>query len=234
MPVWYEALARYAFPTRFVPVSPELARLIAEHDVEKIAASPLTAETIAELKKVLSHIPGNCFVSVDTCAPTDTERYAGKRGATYSAKSTFFNLIASEKVRAAAAAGKVRNICIRPFRRMSWPREFRLFICDGKLSAMSQYHLVRHFRRLEGYRDKYWEMASDFVDKIAAELPAGNIVADIYFTSGWDILLIDFNDWGAPTDPLMLLTWKRDWENPAGICLMAPPYQLKGDVNVSF
>ncbi|MCQ2377590.1 MAG: cell division cycle 123 family protein [Victivallaceae bacterium] len=234
MPVWYEALSEYAFPTRFVPVPEELARLIASGDAEAVAASPLADAMISELKKVLAGVPGNCFASIDGCAPTDTERYAGKRGATYSAKSTFFNLASSAKVRAAAAAGAMKNICIRPFRRMSWPREFRLFIRDGKLSAMSQYHLVRHFRRLEGYRDRYWQMAADFAEMISDRLPAGNIVADIYFTSGWEILLIDFNVWGPPTDPLMLLDWDRDWSEPAGICLMAEPYRLQGDVNVSF
>ena len=234
MPVWYESLSEYAFPTHFVPVPEELAKLVASGNAEAVAASPRAGEMISELKKVLAHVPGNCFASIDVCAPTDTERYAGKRGATYSAKSTFFNLVSSAKVRAAAAAGEMKNICIRPFRRMSWPREFRLFIRDGKLSAMSQYHLVRHFRRLDGYRGKFWDAASDFVAEIAEKLPPGNITADIYFTSDWKILLIDFNAWGAPTDPLMLIDWDRDWEIPAGLCLMEEPYQLKGDVSVSF
>ena len=234
MPNWYAVLAKEAFPTHFIPVDPFFIKMIATGSVDDVMASSEAAGMIAELKKVLANVPGNCFASVDTCAPTDTVRYADKRGATYSAQSTLRNLISSEKVRSAAAAGLVENICIRPFRNMTWPREFRLFIREGELSAMSQYHLVRHFRRLEGIRDELWKKASRFVERIAENLPPGNIVADIYFTARGDILLIDFNVWGPPTDPLMLLDWDRDWSVPAGICLMAPPVKLRGDVNVSF
>ncbi len=234
MPEWYAVLGEYAFPTRFVPVDPDLAKLIGTGDMEAILQNTLSYSMIAELKKVLEKVPGNCFACVDTCAPTDTERYAGKRGATYSAQSTFANLASSEKVREAARNGLVKNFCIRPFRRMTWPREFRLFIVDGELHAMSQYHLVRHYRRLEGVRTKYWQMAEKFVKKIADRLPDGKIVMDIYITSGNEILIIDFNLWGAPTDPLMLKTWDQDWNRTFGILLMAPPVQLNGDVNVSF
>ncbi len=234
MPEWYATLGEYAFPTHFIPVDPDLAKLIGTGDMEAIMQNTLSYTMIAELKKVLSDVPGNCFASVDTCAPTDTERYAGKRGATYSAQSTFFNLASSEKVRAAAQAGLVENICIRPFRRMTWPREFRLFLIDGKLMAMSQYHLDRHYRRLEGVRDKYWQMAEKFVQEIAGKLPKEKLVMDIYITSGNEILIVDFNAWGEPTDPLMLRSWDRDWSKVAGIVLMAPPLQLNGDVNVSF
>ncbi len=234
MPVWYAVLGEYAFPTHFVPVDPDLAKLIGTGDMEAILQNTLSYSMIAELKKVLEKVPGNCFACVDTCAPTDTERYEGKRGATYSAQSTFANLASSEKVREAAREGLVKNFCIRPFRRMTWPREFRLFIIDGELHAMSQYHLNRHYRRLEGVRGKYWQMAEKFVNKIAEKLPSGKIVMDIYITSGNEILIIDFNAWGAPTDPLMLKTWDQDWNRTFGILLMAPPVQLNGDVNVSF
>jgi hypothetical protein len=57
---------------------------------------------------------------------------------------------------------------------------------------------------------------------------------DIYFTSAEEIMIIDLNPWGAPTEPLMLDTWERDWNEPTGIVLMPPPIQISGDVNISF
>lgn len=117
---------------------------------------------------------------------------------------------------------------------MNRTREFRLFIRDGKLNAMSQYHLIRHFRRLEGVRNSFWEQAADFVDRIAWLLPLKTLVMDIYFTSSGKILIIDLNPWGEPTDPLLLQSWERDWSVPAGIVLMDPPTRIYGDVNVSF
>ena len=60
------------------------------------------------------------------------------------------------------------------------------------------------------------------------------LVMDIYFTASGDILIIDLNPWGEPTDPLMLRSWDRDWSKPAGIVLMDPPTRISGDVNISF
>ena len=234
MPVWYAKLSQYAFPTRFVPVSQEAAALMSRGNAgENLRLLPIS-ELVARLDNELDYIPGNCFASVDTCAPTDTDRYYNKRGATYSAKSTFRNLAASEKVRQAAEAGLVKNICLRPYRRMSRAREFRLFIVDGVLKAMSQYHLLRHFRRLEGVKQRFWTKAVNFVEMISPELPKGNLVMDVYFTSSGKIMIVDFNTWGAPTDPLMLMKWDRDWSEEIGIVLMAPPMKLTGNVNISF
>ena len=99
---------------------------------------------------------------------------------------------------------------------------------------MSQYYLIRHFRRLEGIKEKLWEKAEKFVEEIIWHLPVKTLVMDIYFTSAEEIMIIDLNPWGAPTEPLMLDTWERDWNEPTGIVLMPPPIQISGDVNISF
>jgi hypothetical protein len=113
-------------------------------------------------------------------------------------------------------------------------REFRLFIQNGKLVAMSQYHLIRHFHRLEKLKDHFWQKSKEFVEENAWRLPLENIVVDIYFTADDRILVIDLNPWGEPTDPLMLRSWNRDWSDEAGLITMAPPVKLRGDVDVSF
>jgi hypothetical protein len=117
---------------------------------------------------------------------------------------------------------------------MSQPREFRLFIKDGHLKALSQYWLVRHFRRLEGRKKDFWEKAVKLVEKISWLLPSSTIVMDVYFTSAGEILILDFNPWGDPTNPLMLKTWDQDWNETPGIRLIPPPEKVGGDINVSF
>ncbi|MEI3001128.1 MAG: hypothetical protein V8T86_09565, partial [Victivallis sp.] len=112
------------------------------------------ASILEDLRQPLGAIPGNAFACVDCCAPTDTERFELKRGAVFSPESTWKYLALSGKVRQAAAEGKAEYICLRPFRGMKWTRRIRLFHPrHGKLNAMSQYHLIRHFRRLEGVRN---------------------------------------------------------------------------------
>jgi len=227
---WYQELADHTFPTSFVKLNTEELKALANGDSEGDVAD----EIQQRLKLPMSSFPGNCFVYTDTVAPTDTERFEGKRGAVYSPESAWRFLTESLKVKTAAANGEIEHICVRPFRRMTKPREFRLFIKQGKLKAMSQYWLIRHYRRLEGRKDFYWQEAHDLIEKISWLLPHPDIVMDIYFTSDNQILIIDFNPWGEPTSPLILRTWDREWGKETGIKLIEPPVSVGGDVNVSF
>jgi len=231
IPSWYPSLAAHTFPSIFVPLRPEeVAALRNGHPDGEEAR-----HVIARLEAPMRAFPGNCFVSTDLVAPTDTERFAGKRGAVHSAASAWRYLAASPKVRAAAAAGQVGHICIRPFRRMNRTREFRLFLYDGKLRGMSQYWLIRHYRRLEGRKDALWKGAIQFIDEVSWLLPHPTVVMDIYFTAENRVLIIDLNPWGPPTDPLLLRTWERDWEaTDIGLKLIPPPVSVSGELNVSF
>ena len=229
-PVWYPVLADHTFLTTFVKLHDSEINALADGETEGLNV----ADVIKRMRLPMNSIPGNCFVSVDTVSPTDTERFRDKRGAVFSPESAWKFLAKSQKVRDAAAAGLVEYVYIRPFRRMNQTREFRLFIYNGKLSAMSQYWLIRHFRRLEGIKKNLWKKGESFFEKIAWALPEKNLVMDIYLTSDGDILIIDINPWGKPTDPLLLRTWERNWDQETGIVLMPPPWKISGDVNVSF
>ena len=234
IPEWYPALAAHTFLTTFVRLRSEAQLLLAGKIADDRAVEQISERIIDDLRGPLAKINGPCFISVDTCAPTDTERFAKKGGAVFSAESVLRILRESKKVREAAQAGLVENICIRHYRNMTAAREFRLFIHNGELNAMSQYHLIRHFRRLEGVKERYWEAAQELIEEISWRLPVKNLVMDIYFTHSGKILILDLNPWGEPTSPLLLNSWSRDWENKAGIVLIPPPKTVKGSVNVSF
>ena len=107
-PVWYPVLAGYTFLTSFVKLRKEaLAALVAGENYDDYEdddeVNPAVEGIIEELRKPMAAIPGNCFVSVDSCAPTDTERFLNKRGAVYSPESAWKYLTLSDKVRRAAA-----------------------------------------------------------------------------------------------------------------------------------
>lgn len=231
LPNWYPRLAVHSFPTVFVMLQPEEIAVLKEGEKRGAAVKGL----LPRLETAMSTFLYTRFVSVDLVAPTDTERFRLKRGAVRSARSAWNILAESEKVRQSAARGEVSCICIRPFRRMDVTREFRLFVRNGELKGMSQYWLIRHFARLEKRRKRYWELADSFVKANAWSLPMKDLVLDIYFTSAEEILVLDLNPWGDPTDPLMLNHWDRDWENLPGECrIVPPPHRLTGDINVSF
>ncbi len=220
-------------PALFVPVREDELKALAEGIAEGGRVQP----AIDRIAWAMKHLPGGRrFVSTDFCAPTDSPRYlSSKRGAVVSAKSAWASLAQSGKVRSLAAKGLVSEICVRHFRVFDIPREFRLFIHDGKAYAMSQRFLVRHFRRLVGRSELYWGLAQRFVLDHASDFPAKDIVADIYITSAKKIILIDLNPWGPATDPLMLKSWDiPDFSKPRGYLIVPPPRTLSGDVNVSF
>ncbi len=229
-PVWYPSLANYTFPTTFVKLQPEEIKELAEGNDK----GDTVKQVIDRLQMPMRNISGNKFVFTDLAAPTDTSRFAGKRGAVYSPRSAWRFLAESEKIRAAAKSGKVEFICIRPFRRITRMREFRLFIYEGELSAMSQYWLTRHYHRLERNKDGFWKKAGKFVKEISWALPVKTLVIDIYFTADNDILIIDLNPWGEPTDSLLLHGWDQDWAEGPGMKTIPPPYKISGEVNVSF
>jgi hypothetical protein len=236
MPSWYPYLASHAFPTAFVRLRPEAVALLAASDEER-ARMPraISKQVVEDLRQPMSKIPGNCFTSTDMCSPTDTERFLGKRGAVYSPESAWRFLCQSQKVRLAAAAGQVNFICLRPFRRITRAREFRLFIRSGVLAAMSQYWLVRHFPLLDKRGKHYWKMAQKLVNDVVWQLPVSDFVMDIYVTGDEDILIVDLNPWGPPTDPLLLRDWDRDdWMDRPGLKVMLPPTKISGNVHVSF
>lgn len=238
VPEWYAALAPFTWNTKFVKLRDDAIEALKigmnEEQAKEFLYSSVGKSIMNDLAEPMGEIPGNAFAFVDTCAPTDTERFANKGGAVYSPRSALFYLLQSQKVAAAARNNMVGYICLRPFRKITRAREFRLFIYEGKLSAMSQYNLIRHFRRLEGVKERYWQNAVKFVESVVWRLPIKTLVMDIYITGGKDILVVDLNPWGNDTDPLLLRTWERDWSKTAGIQLMQAPTALSGDVKVSF
>lgn len=231
LPTWYAKLAAFSLPTSFVSLHPDEIEALAEGK-----KADEVKDAVKRLHAVARLFPYNRFYSVDIAAPTDTERFKNKRGAVRSAESAWNILASSEKVRQAAKDGLVSAICIRPFRRMDISREFRLFIKDGKLFAMSQYWLVKHFPKMEKSKESSWKKAALFVEKNAWALPIKDVAMDVYFTSSGKILITDLNPLGFPTDPLMFNDWENfDWQGEAaGIRIVPPPHTLSGDVSVSF
>ncbi len=230
IPNWYPRFSSHSLPTSFVALNPAEIRALIAADQDSAAAKGV----IERLHLVMRNFSYNRFVSVDLAAPTDTPRFQSKRGAVRSAESAWRILTHSTKVKNSALRGEVTAITIRPFRRMEPAREFRLFIKDGKLKAMSQYWLTRHFARLQGTQEEFWAKAYDFVERNGWALPVKDIVIDVYFTSSGKILVMDLNPFGSPTDPLMLNTWDQDWTVFHGIKIVPPPCVIKGEVNVSF
>lgn len=230
MSQWYPKLSHVSFPTLFLVLTGDELQAMRNKETD----SRIVQGLLSRLEYCMQSFPGNRFVSVDTVSPTDTERFENKRGAVHSAESAWKYLLQSEKVSAALERGEVTSLCVRPFRNMQMAREFRLFVKDGILVGMSQYYLVRHFRRLAGRVEKYWEDAQKFVEQIRNDLPSQTLCVDIYFKSSGEIWIVDLNQWGGTTDPLMYNTWDRNWEEDQCCMIVPPPRSVSGDIQIRF
>ena len=213
---WYSTLADYTFPTTFVQLKEASLDMI----VNRVTEGSEVEAVITRIQNAQSAFPGRTFVFADTTAPTDTDRFLIKKGAVHSAASAWKNLVDSEKIRSAAKNREFECICVRPFRNLTYPREFRLFIYGGKLKLISQYWQTRHYERIVEKKELYWQKAKEFVEEISWLLPEQTIVLDIYFTSKDHIILLDFNAWGEPTKPLLAESWNIDWTKEYGIRIL--------------
>lgn len=226
---WYDSFAEHTFPTVFVRLTAAEKDAMIRQDRDAAATAPL----VERLAKAMNSLPGSSFVGADVCAPTDSPLFRPGRG-TSSAGTAWQILAGSAKVRQAFQDGRTERLTVRPFRRMDRIREFRLFFSGRQLAGMSQYHLDRHVTRLDRRQVEIWDRAERFAAVVQPFLPADSMVMDVYLTSKAHFLIVDFNAWGAPTDPLLFRTWERDWSEVAGFRLIPPPVLMKGDVSVSF
>ena len=226
---WYSRLGEYSFPTVFIALGTEDIQALLDGNSRAPAARPL----LERLRHAIRSVPWSAFVGTDVCAPNDSPSYKYADGV-FTVKGAWRLLSTSEKVRRALSEGKADRLIVRPNRRLNRRREFRMFFKDGQLKAVSQYNLDRHFVSLEERREEIWQRAQEFAAKVGPRLPVPTVVVDVYLTAGRQFMIIDLNSWGAPTDPKLLKSWERDWNEVAGLRLIPKPVKLKGDVKVSF
>lgn len=226
---WYTSLGEWSFPTVFVRLEGAERDALAAGQV----AAPAAKAVAGRLERAMAALPHWAFVGADVCAPCDSPLFRPGKGLT-SGRVAWQWLASSPKVQAACRDKHTERLTVRAFRRMDKTREFRMFIHDGRLAAMSQYCLERHFARLDKRVDEIWQKGLQFAALIHPALPAATLVADVYLTSEGSLMLVDLNPWGPPTSPLLLRTWERDWQQTVGLKLIPEPVTMKGDVSVSF
>ena len=226
---WYVQLGELSFPTVFLDLSGDERHALIQQDDQ----APATKQLSGRIQQAIKSVFGTGFVGLDVCAPTDSPRYRPGKWVTFG-RPAWRLFAASEKVRSCLVQNNTNRLVVRPYRRMDKAREFRVFVHDGTLAAISQYHLDRHLPGIARREREIHGKTRKLIDQIAPRLPAANIVVDIYLTSDGDIMLVDMNTWGGDTDPLLLRTWDRDWSKDAGLILVPEPIKMKGDISVSF
>ena len=227
---WYTSLANYTFPTVFIRLHEDEIKALINND----NSSKLTRSLTGKIQRAIEVLPGNSFIYADCCAPTDSALFKKRAGAVNSGLVGWKILMESSKVREAFRVGKTERICLHPYRRMAQLREFRIFIKNRQIVGMSQLYLDRYHPKIQQQKDFIWNKGRSLIREIAPFLPSSDIVIDVYLTSRNELMIIDMNIWGPPTDPLLLRNWDFDWEKNIGLKLVTSPVKMKGEVSVSF
>ena len=226
---WYLSLGNFSFPTVFIQFNDAEKSALLNKEKE----SAVAIKAIDKINYVINHLPGWCFMHADSCAPTDSVQFTQSDYSVKKGNVAWSILCESEKVRQAFKQSETERIALHPYRRIDRYREFRAFIFEGKLRAMSQRFTNKHIARLQGRKEEIWQLTKGLFNEIAAFLPESNIVVDLYLTATKRLMIIDMNKWEA-SDPLLLKDWDQDWTEEKGLKLVPKPMRLSGDVSVSF
>ncbi len=227
---WYTSLANYTFPTIFIRLKKDEIKTIVENDTKSKIVRPL----VSKIQDVVQTLPGKSFIYADCCAPTDSPLFKKRSGAVNSGTTGWQFLLESNKIREAFKTGRTERICLHPYRRLAQLREFRVIVKNRKIVGMSQLYLDMHYPKLRERSNFIWSKGRSLIKEIALFLPCSDIAIDVYLTSRDELMIIDMNNWGPPTDPLLFRNWKHDWGKDGGLKLLTKPLTLKGEVSVSF
>lgn len=99
------------------------------------------------------------------------------------------------------------ELVLRKWKDINPGMEFRCFVKDHKLIAISQRDTASCYEFIEQNEHEICsDIANFFKTKIAHKFPDCSYTFDVYRCAGQKVLLIDFNPFGAQTDPLFF-TW---------------------------
>jgi len=230
---WYTTFADLSFPTVFI----KLSKIEIDSIVNNLSGEGKNS-VYQRLTHAMTLLPRGVVLNADCCAPSDSSAFKRRR-ILHTPISSWKQLTTSDKVKKALSEGQSDTLCLRPYRRMDRAREFRLFIKDGKLLAASQYNLDKNYPKLRKRQDEIWSLFNHFfMTKLSPFLTQKEVVLDVYISGNNDVKIIDFNEWGGKTAPLLLRKWDQDFdqffETRHRLMLLASPVAMCGDVSVSF
>lgn len=116
-------------------------------------------------------------------------------------------------------SGSPAHLVISPWRRIEPWSEFRLFIRQGSLAGISQYHYTRPYPEIVANHALMRSCIVDFAARIVAGLHMSSVVADVYLEQTapqkFEARMIELNPFMPGTDPC-LYSWDRGGQFDGG------------------
>ena len=194
-----------------------------EEDTTATATAPVFEELTRKIEEAIESLGGAVFPKLNWSAPRDSAwiSYNGTLKCT-TPSDVYLLLKSSDRVshdinqpfqkcedgednEMAESSGFV--LVLRKWFEIPSSTEFRCFVRKGHIIAVSQRDTASHYPYIaEFYCDIHDQIKEFFHKKIANKFPDSDYVFDVFLQSKTVVKLVDFNPFGAVTDPL-LFTW---------------------------
>eukprot|EP01130_Rhizamoeba_saxonica_P004084 TRINITY_DN1680_c0_g1_i1.p1 TRINITY_DN1680_c0_g1~~TRINITY_DN1680_c0_g1_i1.p1 ORF type:complete len:221 (-),score=33.82 TRINITY_DN1680_c0_g1_i1:49-711(-) len=89
--------------------------------------------------------------------------------------------------------------------------EFRGFVSEKKLNALSMYYCLAHSEELVQRKEEVQNIILDFFEKIKHRIPHSSYVIDFYIKANTSVLIIELNPFHIGAGPC-LFSWKENRE----------------------
>lgn len=101
------------------------------------------------------------------------------------------------------------SIIVRPWISIPLHSEFRAFVCNGKMNAISQYYSWCYFETLAQKKDQYLQWILEFFERIQQKIKLVDYVIDFVVLDSGQVLVLELNPFNPSTGGC-LFDWKND------------------------
>ena len=210
---WPDALLGFALPHTFISVDAEDAAIWAARAAGQATQDGFSDGFSEELASVLQDYPDGAHLKLDLCSLKQNGSVPRIRSA-----QEAFSLFDRPNMRVAAALGTMLraerdvHLALQPWQDIPRWCEFRIFVRDGRVVGVSQYHHKQAYPEIRTHLFDIQTALADFCQKLLPSLHMPHVALDVFLKrqpeGGFSVVLIELNPFVQRTDPC-LFSWQQ-------------------------
>ena len=228
---WPPELMRLSFATRLFRLTPverdNLSLLFEAYNGGQAQIDEATINSLRQqLTEEIAHFPHGAFVKLSSRSPKDAWDARDQKWKVFEGSAALQWFAESERIHDDLCAARTSNepvyIAIREWRDICPQDEWRVFIKERRIVAVSQYDYYNSYPNMHGEIGSIRWAIDQFWPTLKAALHLDTVIADLWVRSNahetgrvWEARLIEINPYGNWTDPC-LLDWLKEPEWSSG------------------
>lgn len=203
---WYNLLDDVTFPSFFIDIKPSHRVAIRDRDMGNLR------DLENEIKKYMKkHKDWVWFAKLNSVSPKDGTK-SGKELKFTDSDDIIRRFMDCNRTRVFICEDPTSSIVLRKWYDIPENMEFRCFIREKKLRAISQYHCEDFFPELVAQKEDLLYKIKTFYTELSNRIPYEDAVMDVAILDE-KVLIIEFNQFGAETScGSCLYNWDLDYQ----------------------